>query len=104
MGLIGRSTHTLDEIAAGQDADYVIFGPVFPTPSKPPGSPAAGLDGLRAAVAASRVPVLAIGGIDGTNARACLDAGAAGIAAIGLWMPGPDLGARVWAVREKKVD
>jgi len=55
-------------------------------------------------VAASRVPVLAIGGIDGTNARACLDAGAAGIAAIGLWMPGRDLGARVWAVREKKVD
>ena len=100
--LIGRSTHSLDEIAAGQDADYLIFGPVFPTPSKPAGSPTAGLDGLRAAVAASRVPVLAIGGIDVTNAGACLDAGAAGIAAIGLWMPGPDLDARVWAVRERR--
>ena len=100
--LIGRSVHTLDEVAAGQDADYLIFGPVFPTRSKPAGSPTAGLEGLRAAVTASRVPVLAIGGIDGTNARACLDAGAAGIAAIGLWMPGPDLGARVWAVREKR--
>lgn len=99
--LVGRSTHSLAEIAAAQDADYLIFGPVFPTESKPAGTPAAGLDGLRAAAAASRVPLLAIGGIDEASVQACLDAGAAGIAAIGFWRPGPDLAARVWSLREK---
>jgi thiamine-phosphate pyrophosphorylase len=100
--LVGRSTHTLAEIGVAGDADYVIFGPVFPTESKPAGTATTGLAGLRGAVAVSRVPVLAIGGIDDSTTGACLDAGAAGIAGIGLWLPGPDLRARVWAVREKR--
>jgi thiamine-phosphate pyrophosphorylase len=100
--LIGRSTHTLDEIAAAADVDYLIFGPVFPTASKPPGAPTTGVAGLRAAVAAARVPVIAIGGIDAGTAPECLAAGAAGIAGIDLWRPGPDLAARVCAVRERR--
>ena len=87
--IVGRSVHTLEEIAAAAGADYLIFGTVFSTASKPPDSTIAGLDGLRAASAASTVPVLAIGGITPERIAACREAGAAGIAAIGAFLPSP---------------
>lgn len=87
--LIGRSIHSAVEAAelARQGAvDYLVFGTVFPTGSKPPEHPVAGLEGLAAAVrAAGPVPVLAIGGITVETAAAAAAAGAAGIAAIGLF-------------------
>jgi thiamine-phosphate pyrophosphorylase len=81
--LIGRSVHSREgaEAAARSGADYVVFGPVFPTPSHP-GRPALGLAALREAAAAVPIPVLAIGGVDGERAEACRAAGAAGFAAI----------------------
>jgi thiamine-phosphate diphosphorylase len=90
---IGRSTHSPQEIAPARDADYVLFGHVFDTASKP-GAVAAGLDALRDAVRASPVPVIAIGGIDVTTAASCAAAGAAGVAAIGLFATGSGRGAR----------
>jgi thiamine-phosphate pyrophosphorylase len=84
--LVGRSAHSRAEVDAGAGADFLVFGTVFQTASKP-GAPAGGLDALAAAVAAARLPVLAIGGIDPARARACLSAGAAGVAAIGLFLP-----------------
>jgi thiamine-phosphate pyrophosphorylase len=86
--LIGRSVHQLAEaLAAAQEGgcDYLLFGTVFPSPSKPPGQRTAGLDGLRDVCARVRVPVVAIGGVTRATAASVSAAGAAGIAAISLF-------------------
>lgn len=89
--LIGRSVHDPEEAAemARQGAvDYLVFGTVFATESKPDGHPIAGVGRLAAAVkAAMPVPVLAIGGVSVASASALREAGAAGLAAIRLFLP-----------------
>jgi len=82
--LIGVSTHTCAEALAAveQGADFVVFGPVFFTPSKAPYGQPVGLDALRAVGAAVKAPILAIGGIKQTNLDQVLTAGADGIAVI----------------------
>jgi thiamine-phosphate pyrophosphorylase len=81
--LLGLSAATLDEArAAATAADYIGAGPVWETPSKADADPAIGLDGLRDICAAVSVPVVAIGGIDETNAAECIRAGAAGVAVV----------------------
>jgi thiamine-phosphate diphosphorylase len=109
--LIGRSVHGVDEaIALVPGVDYFIAGTVWSTPSKPErdgGHPPLGEAGLAAIVAAVRVPVLAIGGVTVERAPVVAASGAAGIAAIGLFLdPGraqgcsaTDLRARVDAIR-----
>ena len=84
--LLGRSVHSVEAArqAAREGADYLLFGPVFPTASHP-GRPATGLAALREVAGAVEVPVLAIGGVDAERARACREAGAAGFAAIGYF-------------------
>lgn len=79
--MLGRSVTTLDQALAA-DADYLGAGPIWETPSKADAEPAIGLAGLRAICAAVRVPVIAIGGIDASNAAECIHAGAAGVATI----------------------
>lgn len=79
--LLGRSVASAEE-ALGLDADYLGAGPVWETPSKADADPPIGLAGLGAICAAVDVPVVAIGGIDARNARACIEAGAAGVAVI----------------------
>lgn len=90
--LVGRSTHTPDEVrlARDQGADFVLFGPLFETPSKAGKIPARGLSALTQAIA-SGLPVLALGGIDASNARQALDRGAWGLAAI-RWFENPAAG------------
>lgn len=73
------STHTIDEVRNAADADAIVYGPVFSTPGKPN---VVGIEGLRDVVKVSKVPVLALGGIDAENCRSVLEAGAAGVAAI----------------------
>jgi thiamine-phosphate pyrophosphorylase len=83
--LIGVSTHSLAQVAAAVTggADYLGFGPVFPTSSKDKPDPVVGLDRLAAAVqVAAPVPVVAIGGI--TPARAVEVAAAGAHAACAL--------------------
>jgi len=79
--LLGRSAATVAE-AVATDADYLGVGPVWETPSKPDAEPPIGLAALAAICAAVDVPVVAIGGIDASNAAACIEAGAAGVAVI----------------------
>lgn len=86
--LIGRSVHTTAEAVAAERAggcDYLIFGTVYPTISKPDRVPA-GLEALEQVCGAVRLPVVAIGGIVPEHARAVARAGAAGIAAIGMFV------------------
>jgi thiamine-phosphate pyrophosphorylase len=81
--LLGLSATNLDEARGfAAIADYLGAGPVWETPSKTDAASAIGLDGLREICAAVEVPVIAIGGIDASNARACIEAGAAGVAVI----------------------
>jgi thiamine-phosphate pyrophosphorylase len=78
---LGRSVATLAEALAA-DADYLGAGPVWATPSKEDADQPIGLDGLAAIAAAVSVPVVAIGGVDATNAAGCIRAGAAGVAVV----------------------
>ena len=82
--LLGRSAATPEEAveAAQRGASYIGAGPVWATPSKEDAEPPIGLDGLAEICGAVSIPVVAIGGIDASNARACIYAGASGVAVI----------------------
>ena len=85
-GLVGRSVHSLEAArrAEIEGADFVIFGPVWPSASHPDVAPA-GLDALGAVARSLRIPVLAIGGVTQDRIAECHAAGAAGYAAIRLF-------------------
>ena len=99
--LVGASTHSLATALSAEKAgaDYLIFGPVYATPSKAQYGPPQGIERLTEVCHAVSLPVLAIGGITVENARACLEAGAAGIAAIRLFEEASNLAAVVDALR-----
>jgi len=81
--LLGLSATTLEEArAAGGEADYIGVGPVWETSSKADADPAIGLEGLREICDLTTVPVIAIGGIDASNAAECIRAGAVGVAVV----------------------
>jgi len=99
--LVGRSVHTVEEATAAADADYLIAGTVFPTASKPDQSVHLGGAGLRRLVASTRAPVLAIGGVSADTIDEVARAGAAGIAAIGLFAVPDPLDALVRTLRSR---
>lgn len=94
--LIGISTHDLDQAMAAQKAgaDYIGFGPVFPTTTKDAGR-VQGLGELERICASVSIPVIAIGGINHDNAGDAIRAGASGIAVISAVLSAPDLSAAV---------
>lgn len=85
--LVGISCHSVEEVRTAETlgADYIFFGPVFDTPAKRQFGAPQGIARLAEVCRATRIPVFAIGGINEQNARECLRAGAAGIAAIRLF-------------------
>ena len=80
--VLGLSAADVEQAREAAAADYVGAGPVWPTPSKSDADPPIGLDGLRAICEAVEVPIVAIGGVDRSNAADCIRAGAAGVAVI----------------------
>ncbi len=88
---IGASVHALAEAVAAEraGADWVVFGPVYDTPSKRAYGPAQGLRALERVAAAVRIPVIAIGGITPERVREVRAAGARGVAAISAILAAP---------------
>jgi thiamine-phosphate pyrophosphorylase len=82
--MLGTSASSVDEALAGEQlgAAYIGAGPIWATSSKPDADSPIGLDGLREVCDAVSIPVVAIGGIDATNAADCIEAGAAGVAVV----------------------
>ena len=82
--MLGTSASSVEEAASGEKlgAAYIGAGPVWATPSKPDADPPIGLDGLSEISEAVSIPVVAIGGIDASNAADCIAAGAAGVAVV----------------------
>ncbi|WP_376792993.1 thiamine phosphate synthase [Thermoflexus sp.] len=96
---VGVSAHNLEEAlrAAEAGADYITLSPIFPPISKPDYGPPLGLGTLREVARAVPIPVIALGGITPENARACREAGAAGIAVLGSVMAAENPGGMVRA-------
>jgi thiamine-phosphate pyrophosphorylase len=84
LGVSCHSTESARE-AEQKGADYIFFGPIFDTPSKRPFGPPQGTKRLGSVCRAIQIPVLAIGGVNETNAEECIRSGAWGVAAIRLF-------------------
>jgi thiamine-phosphate pyrophosphorylase len=82
--LVAVSTHSLAEAVEAETAgaNFVVFGPVYPTASKAAYGPPCGVEEVRAVAAAVRIPVLAIGGITVARTPEVRAAGAAGVAVV----------------------
>ncbi len=82
--LLGISATSIYEAIAAEEqrATYIGAGPIWETPTKPDARSPIGLDGLAAICEAVKTPVVAIGGIDASNARDCIEAGAKGVAVV----------------------
>lgn len=94
--LIGRSVHSAAGAAqaAAEGADLVLVGTIFASASHPDHSPG-GVELIRAARSACTLPLIAIGGIDATNAAHALAAGADGVAVIRAILGAPAIAAAV---------
>lgn len=96
-GLIGVSTHSLDEALLAQrgGADFALFGPIFFTPSKIQYGEPQGLSRLQYITRNVKLLVFAVGGITPDRAKACLEAGAHGVAVISAIMSSENIKASV---------
>ncbi|GIW73018.1 MAG: hypothetical protein KatS3mg102_2560 [Planctomycetota bacterium] len=89
--VLGATVHGPEEVAQAALADYVGLGTVFPSRTRPE-LPARGLELIRELVPRLRpLPVFAVGGIDAARARACLQAGADGVAVGAAITAAPDI-------------
>ncbi len=90
--LIGMSAHNAAGVAraAAHGADYATLSPIFVSASKPEYGPALGLARLSEAARASKLPLLALGGIDESTLASTIEAGASGVAVMGEAMRADD--------------
>ncbi len=100
--LVGASAHSLERAreAEAQGASFLLFGPVFDTPSKRRYGAPKGLDALSEVAEAVGIPVLAVGGITPGNAGVCIEKGAAGVGVISAIMSAGNLPEVVRAFKE----
>jgi thiamine-phosphate pyrophosphorylase len=100
--LLGLSIETVEQVGEAEHApvDYYGVSPVFATPTKLDVLAPLGLDGLRAIRAATRRPLVAIGGIDAGNAADVVAAGADGVAVVSALCAAPDPERAARALRE----
>jgi thiamine-phosphate pyrophosphorylase len=80
--ILGLSITAPEQVAAVDQVDYLGVGPIFATGTKADAAPPMGLAGLAAVRARTRLPIVAIGGIDRTSAASVIGAGADGIAVV----------------------
>ena len=90
--LLGRSNHEIEELIESQEmgADHVAFGAIYQSGTKGVGRPPQGMDQLRRARAAAKVPLVAIGGITAANVAPVVDAGADAICVTAAVGAAPD--------------
>ena len=95
--LVGVSTHSIEDVRrANRDgADYIVFGPIFDTPSKRMFGSPVGLSALADVCRQSTIPVFAIGGITRARVEEVRRAGAYGVAVIGAVLARDDVGTAV---------
>jgi len=103
-GLIGVSVYAAADLEAAEAAGaaYVAVGAVYPTATKKIAP--VGLEGVRRLRAATRLPIVAIGGIDAGNAAAAIEAGADGVAVISAVSAAADPEAATRALRAAVVE
>lgn len=91
--LIGISTHNPEQVLAASAGkpDYLGFGPIFKPGSKQDHDPVVGIDGLRAVLALTSLPIFAIGGITVENVGEVMKAGANGVAVISAILKAQDI-------------
>lgn len=100
--IIGKSTHSIAqaETAAAEGADYIGFGPLFATPTKP-GRPAIGLEDIREVHRRVSIPIFCIGGIKPENLDAVLDAGARRVVIVSGLLQATDIVSTCRAVKDR---
>ena len=99
--IIGKSTHSpaQAQAAAEEGADYIGFGPLFVTPTKP-GRPAIGLRDIAAVHECVPVPIFCIGGIKQDNLAQVRDAGARRVVMVSGWLQAEDIAEAVRSARQ----
>src|SRR6201987_639035 len=92
--LVGVSCHSLEgaQEAESAGASYTYFGPIYEPPSKIPFGKPHGVEELAHVEEAVRIPVIAIGGVNESNAAECIRAGAVGISGIRMIQDASDVG------------
>ena len=102
--LIGISTHSLEQAEAAErgGADYIGFGPMFPTRTKETGYESRGLTMLESVRGRVRIPIVGIGGITAANVARTWNSGADAAAMISYLTQGDDITARVKEILDLK--
>lgn len=100
--LVGKSTHSVEQAVAAQEegADYIGFGPLFVTPTKP-GRPAIGMENIRRVHELVKIPIFCIGGIKLENLNEVIAAGARRVVIVSGLLQGPDIAAVCTRVKEQ---
>jgi thiamine-phosphate pyrophosphorylase len=98
--LVGKSTHSLEQARAAQreGADYIGFGPIFATPTKPDYEPI-GLNDIKQTHLVVNLPIFCIGGIKIDNLDQVISAGARRVAIVSGLLKAPDIVAYASDVR-----
>ncbi|MGE9266463.1 MAG: thiamine phosphate synthase [Verrucomicrobiales bacterium] len=104
--LVGRSTHSPEQARAAlaEGADYIGFGPLFPTPTKE-GRPAIGLEDVAGVMqeVGARIPVFCIGGIKEETLATVLTAGACHVVIVSALLQAEDIAEATRELRARVV-